>query len=435
MIRTILHQIWNERRQNGWLFIELVAVSVFLWLAIDPMFILESRRRIPDGYIPDNLYKVQLSLYNMKNPRFRHDVVINDSIGEAFYRNVFQTVCKIPEVQYATACDRYSYPNNGAYSSTAYGIDSAQTVDGKYRVVTTGIYSIMPAGWGDYLATLGVTDALTGEPAHIVHNGQVNNIYVSRSFAMEAFGRLDVVGCRISKGGKEFYICGVYDDIKHQQYNIPAPTVIEVCKPNFEGIFLAILIRLKDGVDGNGFMRCFNEEYAPHFTGGNYYCKGLISHRIERKEFRERKGYTNTYRLQSTFTLFALTCAFLGVVSTFWIRANVRRRDIGVMRSMGASARRIVMQFVIEATMLVTSAFLVALPLLAHKVYVMGFAEPISRAVNEPDGSYIADITWMHFTAVSIITYIILLSITLIGAIIPAHRIARILPSDALREE
>ena len=48
MIKTILHQIWNERRQNGWLFVELIAIAIFLWVAIDPLFVLYSNKYIDD---------------------------------------------------------------------------------------------------------------------------------------------------------------------------------------------------------------------------------------------------------------------------------------------------------------------------------------------------------------------------------------------------
>ena len=87
--------------------------------------------------------------------------------------------------------------------------------------------------------------------------------------------------------------------------------------------------------------------------------------------------------------------------------------------------------------MLVTVAFIVVLPLLMHKVYAMGFADPLDSFLSRHDekSDYIHDIAWMHFAAVSFITYIIILLVAIVGAAIPARRIAGILPSDALREE
>ena len=40
MIKTIFKQIWNQRKMNLWIFLELLAVSVFLWLVLDPVYVL-----------------------------------------------------------------------------------------------------------------------------------------------------------------------------------------------------------------------------------------------------------------------------------------------------------------------------------------------------------------------------------------------------------
>ena len=35
MIHSILHQIWNQRRSNGWLFAELLIVFTLMWYCVD----------------------------------------------------------------------------------------------------------------------------------------------------------------------------------------------------------------------------------------------------------------------------------------------------------------------------------------------------------------------------------------------------------------
>ncbi|MBR3855759.1 MAG: ABC transporter permease [Bacteroidaceae bacterium] len=434
MIRTILHQMWNERRINGWLFLELVAVSVFLWLAIDPLFILVSRGRIPAGYRAENLYKVEMVKYQKTNLKYRAEAD-NDSVKAAVFRNALEAVRKIPEVQYVGTCFMGNYPHGGSLSSTFYVVDSTQTADGKNKEVYCVKYSTSMAEGDDWPATFGLTDAQTGEPLHIVRNENVRNLLVSRSFAMEAFGRVNITGEKVERWEGKYNICGVYEDVQTIIYTNPKASVIEI-EPALSKDF-SLLFRIKEGVDREAFEQRFKEEYAQRLAGGNFYCKGIVSNEAERKDMIELRGYGNTFRLQSALTMFALLCAFLGVVSTFWMRANARRRDIGVMRSVGASSGRIVAQFVTEASLLVTVAFIVALPLIMHKVYAMGFADPLDAFLSRHDekSDYIHDVAWMHFAAVSFITYIIILLVAVAGAAIPARRIAGILPSDALREE
>ena len=62
MIRTILHQLWNQRRQNGWIFLELLVVSFFLWTVIDPIYVLLANRAIDRGYNPEGLYVVNIGM-------------------------------------------------------------------------------------------------------------------------------------------------------------------------------------------------------------------------------------------------------------------------------------------------------------------------------------------------------------------------------------
>ena len=44
-MKIIRHQLWNQRRQNGWIFVELVVVSFFLWTVIDPIYVLGADNR------------------------------------------------------------------------------------------------------------------------------------------------------------------------------------------------------------------------------------------------------------------------------------------------------------------------------------------------------------------------------------------------------
>ena len=37
MFKIIFHQLWNQRRMNGWIFAELLVVTFFLWITVDPI--------------------------------------------------------------------------------------------------------------------------------------------------------------------------------------------------------------------------------------------------------------------------------------------------------------------------------------------------------------------------------------------------------------
>lgn len=146
-------------------------------------------------------------------------------------------------------------------------------------------------------------------------------------------------------------------------------------------------------------------------------------------------GVTNKLRLQYALTGFALLCIFLGMVGTFWIRSNARREEIGVMRSIGASQRCIVRQFLIEAWLLLTTAFVLVIPFLLYHAQTNGLYAVEMNRYFVPNPEYWQNRFGFHFSIVLIISYLILLIIALIGTYIPVVRAARTLPADALRNE
>jgi ABC-type lipoprotein release transport system permease subunit len=128
-------------------------------------------------------------------------------------------------------------------------------------------------------------------------------------------------------------------------------------------------------------------------------------------------------------------CIFLGMVGTFWIRCNARRQEVGLMRSLGATKCNIVTRFLSESALIVTIAFMVSLIALIH--YAM---EGNMTHIEGAGELRFASIPWLledtpRFCMTSLITYLILLLIALIGTIIPVKRAANVLPADALRDE
>ena len=50
MFGQIIRYLWNCRRHNLWIMIELIVITIVSWMVIDPLFVLNYNRGIPDGY-------------------------------------------------------------------------------------------------------------------------------------------------------------------------------------------------------------------------------------------------------------------------------------------------------------------------------------------------------------------------------------------------
>ena len=70
MIRMILRQIWNERRANALVYLELLVVSVCLFYTADYLYIKYTEYKRPLGFDIGHVYNVELGVVPEGSPDF-----------------------------------------------------------------------------------------------------------------------------------------------------------------------------------------------------------------------------------------------------------------------------------------------------------------------------------------------------------------------------
>ena len=435
-MNKIIKQIWNQRRMNAWIFIEIIIAGFFLWTVIDPMYVLMVNHLEDKGYEEEGRYVLNLGAYGSNHGK-RDTTITNDMRKETFYRFI-QLIREQPEVESAYVSMHSSMPNSLSWSGGQFYPDTLAIKDKKHTHAQR--YSILSVKGCDIFRTLGMKDARTGKELTMPEDAD-NFCYVSELFAQKMFGSTEVIGKEVYDGtiniGK---IGAVFQNVKTRDYNASYPLVIAfdkdfsmhdwVHKNNY------IVFRLKEGVDFEKFNERFTKEVAPHMNQGNFYFDCFKPFDETRRELGTRMGVYNKLRLKGSLTAFTLLCIFLGMVGTFWIRCNARRQEIGLMRSMGATEGRVKNQFLTEAGLLVSGAFVLSLVLVVNFVVITdGMAQPSFSG----DINFVLISEWLspsvQFTMVSLITYLALLVIALVGTLIPVRRAVKILPADALRDE
>ncbi len=431
MTKKILKQLWNERRGNAWLFVELVVISIFLWQAIDPFYTYNALLNFPDGCDYDEVYELQI----IQDERMYEEYNWKEDINE-FYRmqsdvhQVYKGITAFPEIDVA-CINQYSIASN--YMRQDFFIDSIYTADGKEKRVNITVYS----GDGDFIKVFRIKDYFTGE---IMEPLNYMEVYISHKTAIEAFGTAHCIGKKIGSinfmgnVGGFLTVKGVYMDIKENAYALPIASMITVIEDNtISG--RSVALRLKKGVNKDDFVEKLNNNSAYRVKTGAFECgRDLRSYNQVVADHSIAVEQNNHY-FQLFLTSFALFCAFLGIVSTFWIRSSARRSDIGIMRSMGASRLRIVWQFITEALLLVTIAFAVALPLIIHIVATNDFAQPIDGVSNEQLAEHIKSFAPLpRFAVITVATYLIIAITAVIAAVIPASRTCKTTIANTLKE-
>ena len=435
MLRNIIKQIWNQRRMNGWILLELIIAGFFLWTVIDPVYMLMVHHLTPDGYESEGRYLLKFGAYGSDSAECDSTVTSEQRI-EAF-TSAARLLRECPEVESVAIAQNSSFPNSGSWNGSTYYADTAHT-----RMVGVRELGYLDLEGCDMFRTYGMKDALTGNDIVVPEDAAERKLYyVSEGFARQAFGRIDVIGEKFyDYDHKEYEVGGVFKDVKMRDFQAVYPTVVEVEKEMYSYSALMhymyfIVFSLKDGVDADAFKSRLEKEVAPHMKRANFFYNNITTFEEQAKELATQNGTYNTVRLKLSLAVFTLLCIFLGMVGTFWIRCNARRQEVGVMRSMGASRRSIKVRFLTEAALIVTVAFIVSL------IAVMNYAVGGNMVTPETNGSpeYIIG-NWFlektpHFCMVSLLTYLLLLIIALVGTAIPVSRAASVLPADALRDE
>lgn len=424
-----MRQLWNQRRQNGWIFVELVIVSFFLWTVIDPLYVLTANRSIDPGYREKGTYVLNLGRYNATHGSY-DPAMDNDSIiGEDFLR-IARVVRNLPEVESYSISSYAAFPNSPSWTGSYYVNDTIK--------VSAQRYDAAILEGSNLFRTYGMKDAKTGGEITIPADcASRSGVFISERMARLLFGTVDAVGKKMLSNNRKYSyeVMGVFRDYKHRDNEQPYPMVVEIDKEVMGGPYMhfqtSITFHIKDGVKADAFEQRFQSEVGPTLSIGNFYFMGLKTFSRLSRENADRSGVTNTLRLKYSLAGFALLCVFLGMVGTFWIRCNARRQEIGLMRSMGSTCKGVTCRFLTEAWLLVTGAFVVALPLIFHNVHQSGFA----LATLNGNPAYWQNQPVTHFVIVTLIAYTVLLVIALVGTYIPVSRATRILPADALRDE
>ena len=131
----IIRNLWNRRRSNLWLFIELILVSILTWVIVDPIAVVTSDLNMPLGYDADRLVALQLNSYPNSSELYRAE---NDSVDTANSQldAIMAKLRAYPEVKYAS-CIYSMWGGAPGMSSTSwnYFITGDSIIDKKLKSV------------------------------------------------------------------------------------------------------------------------------------------------------------------------------------------------------------------------------------------------------------------------------------------------------------
>ena len=79
MNRNLLKQIWNERRSNAFLWMELFVVFVILWYIVDVVYVTLSIYNLPMGFDIENTYVLRFERMTSKAAAYQPGRTMKES--------------------------------------------------------------------------------------------------------------------------------------------------------------------------------------------------------------------------------------------------------------------------------------------------------------------------------------------------------------------
>ena len=431
MFRLILKTLWARRRRNGWLLAELILVAVLSWIIFDPVIVVTYDRHLPLGYDADRLCMVSVGMLQPQAPGYDAQATDSASLMQA-YMSIVERARQHPDVEQTAPILSFAYP--GSQGSSTSGLTAA----GDSLRLDLMFIEFLPhthffETYGFRTGQGSMTPEQLSDYAYNEANVVLTEDALEGLFHTRVFNRQ-----RCWEAGEEdtLYVpvVGTVGTFKYANNWHPIPVAFTpVLHPDILSNLddMHVVIRLKEGVSTDRFLHDFKPWMVRQMRAGNLYARDLQSYGAINKA-REFDS-TSLYRRNLSIALFFLVNLCLGVIGSFWLQTRTRREEVGVMLSYGATPRRIRLQLLGEGVVLTTVATLVGCFLYLQ----YGLSEGLNKgsAWMKSTTSCWVDHFGQHFAIVSLVIYLILLVVVLVGIYIPARRISTIPPTEALRDE
>ena len=449
-MRKILNNIWSQRTNNVWLFLELIVVCFVAWTQLDPIIVRLYYRSLPSGIDGDRMV-----VANILSTR-PYDIADNSMTQEERDNQYWKREAEYGEEANVIKLQLLAID----------GVEQASIADPVMGIYArTDLFS-SPGGFSNMLRYAWQNDTVL-----------VNDIcFAKDEHFFETYGIQPIAGCKTSKElsdidqgwivsqslaehyfgspeaaiNKELHAAFFADGDWHQPI-VAVVNDVHVSEKDYNtwavysnngtirtgGSQNLIVLRLKPGINPRRFAEEQNY-HAWNYASDNYAVASFTAYDdigSSRNQFAA-PSLSYDFNLQIATAIFFLINLCLGVIGTFWMQTKRRTEESGIMRAFGATKRRVMLMFLVEGWVMATVSMFIACVLYLNYVK-MGFGElciSTHQPGTQPDPTWVADKP-LHFLIISAVVYIIILCTVLIGTAIPAVKIVRARITEALREE
>lgn len=431
MWKSVLKQMWNRKRSNTWIALELLFVFCLTWYIVDYLFVYQYNCRIPDYRDVRNTLQINIAELPEDHPEFREEENEKEALY-ANYQRIMQTIKNYPGVEDMGISYGGASPGSGNYwgfwvmnaEDTTLSVSGQQiTIDSDYDFFKVFRYT---TGYGKN--SISTKDFDWGVNQGIVIGKNAEQILFKGA---SAIGKELI---QVRNRDVRYTVMGVVDDIKRFNYLRPQNALYINNTLTGDNIHSAeISVRIKDSFYTNTLREEFKKEMTDKLRIGNFYFLSVTPYTKIASNSARMFGMDNNVKLRIYLMIFFLLNILLCVMGTFWYRINQRPNEIGLRKAVGATSRSIHNIMLMEGIWLLLIIFIPAM-LIEFQFVNTDLIQTIGQ-YGKPDTMYLPDRTWIRFLITNSITFIFLCIVVSAAIWLPARKGASLLPAEALHHE
>ena len=411
MTKKLLVQIKNEWRNNLWLALELLVVSVVMWFVVDYLYTRTATYLEPRGFDISHCYLIEMGKLTDKSP----DYIPNqtDEQEDADILELVDRLRRRPEIE-AVSLSQNSYPYNGSNSTDLVQYDTL--VSGNWtirRLVTPDFVRVFR-----YQGTRGETPE---QLAGMLEKGEFlasDNLYRKYGHPLTEF-----VGKSFRLFGdtiQTYRLGAALKDVRYNDFEQARDSYTFLYKLDWYDTGLELCVRVRENQD-HDFIQRLKTDSEKQFRIGNIFISEIRSFKDIRRNFQQT--WSNDLRNYVMGMGFLLLNIFLGLLGTFWFRTQQRRREVALRMAMGSSRQGVFLRLMSEGILLLTLAAVPAV-IIAFNV---GMAELVDVEKLPFGGG--------RFLAAVVATWSLMAVMIVAGIWYPARGAMKVQPAEALHDE
>ncbi|MEL6588617.1 MAG: FtsX-like permease family protein [Bacteroidota bacterium] len=344
MIRQIFKMIWNRKRQNSLIIIEMFFAFLILFVVLSFVFYQFENYRSPLGFDTEDIWIASLNL-----PAEIDSASIVDT-----KQRLTQAINSMPEIQTTGYCFDVLPFSNSNWINTSD--------DNGFMLRTHMIYA--DEGFADAIGL----ELIEGEWFNEVNTkGKYSPLVITKLLRDTYYKDSSVIGKVITLSGEQ-QIVGVVDHYKyHGEFEEERPLSFFHMKPEDDN-GLGLVMRVKPGTPP-AFEEEVNRTIRNIAKGWDF----VIFHQETQRARNSEQTWIPIVALLSACGFLVFNVA-LGLLGVLMYNIKKRRAEIGLRRAVGAPAGNIITQFLLEMLILTSLGVFVGL-IFAAQVPIMKLFE------------------------------------------------------------